>query len=158
MTKKDKGPKVTTVTTKSGEQLKVFEELDDFERYLREEVEDSKNVDNMHLQLNYYPPFVLHHIHDDPDNIKDTDNSHNKKFVRHLHQHVEKHLLKDIKEALQDPDLKFKDKSKDESFEGIVWHYAQDTQVKNKKFKVQVNVSCNHTDAMVAVDYQTMPL
>ncbi|CCD25301.1 Rgi1p NDAI_0E04840 [Naumovozyma dairenensis CBS 421] len=158
MGKKDKGPKMTTVTTKDGEQVKVFEELDDFERYLKSEFEDTTRFDNMHLKLNYYPPFVMHHSHDDPDKIKDTDNSHNKKFVRHLHQHVEKHLLKDIKEAVNHPDLKWHDKSKDESFEKIVWHYAEDTEYNKKPFKMEVNVACNHLDAMVEVDYRTVPI
>ena len=93
--KKDKKPTYTTTTTKEGEQLKVFEDLETFETFIRNETEDD-DFENLHCVCNYYPPFVLHGSHDDPDKIKETENSHNKKFVRHLHQHVEKHLLKDI--------------------------------------------------------------
>lgn len=157
MAKKEKRAKVATITTKSGESLKVFEELNDFETFLRGEVEDNE-FDHVHCKAKYYPPFVLHESHDDPEKIKDTNNSHNKKFVRHLHQHVEKHLLKDIKEALHKPELKFHDKSKDETFEHIVWHYGEETEYHDRKFRIQVTVTCNHDDAMVDVDYKTIPL
>ncbi|CCD22406.1 Rgi2p NDAI_0A02480 [Naumovozyma dairenensis CBS 421] len=154
---KNKGPKMTTVTTKSGEQLKVFEDLNDFETYIKNETEDNE-FDNVHCHLKYYPPFVLHDARDDPEKIKDTANSHSKKFVRHLHQHVEKHLLKDIKMALDQPDLKFKNKSKQETFEKIVWNYDDETELNDKRFKVTVEVTCNHDGAMVDVDYKTAPV
>ncbi|CCF60703.1 hypothetical protein KAFR_0L00950 [Kazachstania africana CBS 2517] len=157
MAKKDNKPKFSTVLTKSGESLKVFEDLDTFETYLKNEIEDDE-FDNVHIQVNYYPPFVMHKNHDDPEKIKDTENSHSKKFVRHLHQHVEKHLLKDIKNALHQPDLKFRDKNKDESFEKITWHYGDETEVNSRKFKLAVDVTCVHNDAMVSVDYKTMPV
>lgn len=149
---------MTTVVTKTGESLKLFEDLNDFEMFIRNEVEDDE-FDNIHCQLKYYPPFVLQDAKDhDPEKIKDTENCHSKKFVRHLHQHVEKHLLKDIKEALQQPTLKFHDKSKDATFEKITWHYGEQTELHNKKFKVQIDVSCNNDGAMVDVDYKTVPI
>ncbi|EDO15073.1 hypothetical protein Kpol_411p18 [Vanderwaltozyma polyspora DSM 70294] len=158
MTKKDKKPKVATITTKSGETLKVFEDLAQFEDFLKHETEDDDDFDNVHCQLKYYPPFVLHEAHDDPEKIKDTANSHSKKYVRHLHQHVEKHLLKEIKEALQLPDLKFKDKSKDEDFEKIVWNYGDTGEFHDRKFRISISVTCKHDDAMVDLDYKTVPL
>ncbi|CAI4404001.1 CRB_1a_G0028580.mRNA.1.CDS.1 [Saccharomyces cerevisiae] len=160
MTKKDKkakGPKMSTITTKSGESLKVFEDLHDFETYLKGETEDQE-FDHVHCQLKYYPPFVLHDAHDDPEKIKETANSHSKKFVRHLHQHVEKHLLKDIKTAINKPELKFHDKKKQESFDRIVWNYGEEAELNAKKFKVSVEVVCKHDGAMVDVDYRTEPL
>lgn len=157
MGKKDKGPKMTTVTTKEGETLKVFEDLKDFETFIKQETEDEE-FDNLHCQLKYYPPFVLHEAHDDPEKISMTANSHSRKFVRHLHQHVEKHLLKDIKEAINLRDLKFRNKSKDESFDRIVWHYGDDTQYHERKFHIEVGVTCTHDDAMVDVDYKTIPI
>ncbi|KAL3231007.1 hypothetical protein RNJ44_00646 [Nakaseomyces bracarensis] len=157
MAKKEKKPKVATMTTKSGETLKVFEELGDFETFLRGEVEDNE-FDHVHCKARYYPPFVLHQSHDDPEKIKDTENSHNKKFVRHLHQHVEKHLLKDIRELFGDPNLKFKSKSKDESFEKITWHYSDESELNDKRFKIDVDVTCTHDGALVDVDYRTQPL
>lgn len=155
MTKKDKGPKVSIVTTKEGESLKVFENLQDFENFIKQETEDEE-FDNLHCQLRYYPPFVLHEAHDDPEKISTTANSHSKKFVRHLHQHVEKHLLKDIKEAIKKPDLKFREKSKDETFDKIVWQYGDDTEYHDRKFHIHVEVICKHDDAMVDVDYKTI--
>ncbi|CCK72775.1 Rgi1p KNAG_0L01550 [Huiozyma naganishii CBS 8797] len=157
MPKKDKKPTFTNVTTKSGETLKVFDDLDTFETFIKNETEDD-DFSDLHCQVNYLPPFVLHQAHDDPDKVKDTENSHNKKFVRHLHQHVEKHLLKDLKQALNLPDMKFHEKSKDEQFDKITWHYAEETEYHDKKFKVIVEVTCHHDDALVNVDYRTVPL
>lgn len=157
MAKKEKKPKVATLTTKSGETLKVFEELGDFENFLRGEVEDNE-FDHVHVKAQYYPPFVLHQSHDDPEKIKDTENSHNKKFVRHLHQHVEKHLLKDIQEMFHDPNMKFKNKSKEETFEKITWHYADESELNDKRFKIEVDVTCTHDGALVDVDYRTQPI
>lgn len=157
MTKKDKAPKIATITNKEGEKIKVFEDLQQFETFLKHETEDDE-FDNLHCQIKYYPPFVLHESHDDPEKIKDSANSHSKKYVRHLHQHVEKHLLKDIKEALDLPTLKFKDKSKEETFEKITWSYADVTEYHNKKFKIDIHVTCRHDDAMVDLDYHTIPI
>ena len=83
------------VTTKEGEEIRVFDDLEGFELFLKTTV-DEDDFDRIHAQASYYPPFVLHGSHDDPEKIKEGQNSHNKKFVRHLHQHVEKHLLVDI--------------------------------------------------------------
>lgn len=157
MAKKEKKPKFTNVVTKEGTELKVFEDLETFETFIKNETEDD-DFENLNCQVNYYPPFVLHHAHDDPEKIKDSENSHNKKFVRHLHQHVEKHVLKDLKECLNLPDMKFHDKNKEETFEKITWHYGEDAQIKEKKFHISVDVTCHHDDAMVCVDYKTQPL
>ena len=157
MGKKDNKPKVSTIVTKSGEQVKVFEDLESFETFIKDSADDNQ-FENVHCQVSYYPPFVLHSSHEDPDKIKDTENSHNKKFVRHVHQHVEKHLLKDIKGALQQTEMKFKNKNKDETFEKIVWHYDEDAELNNKRFKINVEVTCHHDDAMLAVDYKTEPI
>lgn len=158
--KKNKGPKVSTVTTKDGEEVKVFEDLEDFEIYLKNEKDDNNEFDNLHCQLKYYPPFVLNETPDkDPEKIKDTLNCHSKKFVRHLHQHVEKHLLKDIREhCLDQPNLKFKDKSKDVKFDKITWFYRDQTEINNKKFDINIEVSCNNNGALVDVDYKTIPI
>ncbi|BAO42026.1 Respiratory growth induced protein 1 [Kluyveromyces marxianus] len=157
MTKKDKGPKFTTVTTKSGEVVKVFEDLESFETFIKNETEDEE-FDHVHCHLKYYPPFVLHESHDDPEKIKDSANSHSKKFVRHLHQHIEKHLLKDIKERVHLPDLKFKDKGKEETFEHIVWKYNDVAQYHGKDFEIHVTVECHNDSAIVDVDYLTTPV
>lgn len=156
MGKKSKGPKVTTVTNKKGETVQVFETLEDFETFIKQETEDDE-FDHIHCVLNYYPPFVLQHSHNDPEKISEQNNCHSKKFVRHLHQHVEKHLLKDLAVALQSPDLKFGNKSKDQSFEKVVWLYNDDASYHDKPFHVAVEVTARHDDALVNVDYRTTP-
>lgn len=157
MGKKEQKPKYTTVKNKSGETLKVFDDVETFENFLRDSEEDNE-FSNVHCQVQYIPPFVLHHAHDDEEKVKDTENSHSKKFVRHLHQHVEKHLLKDIKGALDIPDLKFHDKTKEQTFEHVMWHYGETVEHKDKKFKIDVNVVCKHDSPMVDVDYKTQPV
>ncbi|CCE65222.1 hypothetical protein TPHA_0K00880 [Tetrapisispora phaffii CBS 4417] len=157
MTKKDKGPKIQTITTKSGEKIKAFEDLNQFETFLKQETEDDE-FDNLHCQIKYYPPFIMHDCHEDPEKIPNTANSNSKKFVRHLHQHVEKHLLKDIREALDIPELQFKDHSKEKESDHITWHYHDVTTYHDKKFQVNVNVTCNHEDALVNLEYQTLPI
>lgn len=156
MAKKEK-KRVSTMSTKSGETLKVFEELGDFENFLRGEVEDNE-FDHVHVKARYYPPFVLHQSHDDPEKIKDTENCHSKKFVRHLHQHVEKHLLTDIREMFRDPNLKFKNKSKEVTFDRITWHYADESELNAKRFRIEVDVTCTNSGALVNVDYKTQPM
>lgn len=156
--KKDKGPKMSLGTTKSGEQFKLFEDLTDFETYLKNETEDNE-FDNLFCKLKYYPPFVLKDAKSDPEKIQEKVNCHSKKFVRHLNQHVEKHLLKDINEALlQDVDLKFKNKSKDKQVNKMTWFYNDEREINNKKFKVDLQISCNNEGAMVEVEYRTTPV
>ncbi|SCU95846.1 LAME_0F13740g1_1 [Lachancea meyersii CBS 8951] len=158
MTKKDKKKlKVSTVVTKEGESIKVFEDLESFELYIKNETEDEE-FDHVRCHLKYFPPFVLHESHDDPEKIKDSANSHSRKFVRHLHQHVEKHLLKDITERLQIPTLKFKDKSKVETPDHIVWKYNERTEYHSREFDIHVTVECHHDSALVDVDYLTEPI
>ncbi|SMN19932.1 similar to Saccharomyces cerevisiae YIL057C RGI2 Protein of unknown function involved in energy metabolism under respiratory conditions [Maudiozyma saulgeensis] len=156
MTKHEKKVKVSTITDKNGDKVKVFEDLDSFENFVKNSAEDNE-FENVHCQLNYYPPFIMHETHDDPDKIKDTENSHSKKFVRHLHQHVEKHLLKDIGNYFHQP-LKFKDHHKEEDFEHITWSYNDEATLNDKHFNLNIEVTCHHDDAMVAVDYKTSPV
>ncbi|KAG0671031.1 Respiratory growth induced protein 1 [Maudiozyma exigua] len=154
---KAKGPKVNTITTKDGESVKVFEDMNDFETYLKNETEDNE-FDNVHCKLKYYPPFVMRGTHDDPEKIKDTANCHSKKYVRHLKQHVEKHLLKDIKDSLQNPNIKFNTKTKNETFDTLTWKYEDETEINSKKFKIDVEICCHNNGALVDVDYKTGPI
>ncbi|GMM55373.1 Rgi2 protein [Maudiozyma humilis] len=154
---KSKGPKSTVVTLKNGESVKVFEDMHDFETYLRNETEDNE-FDHIHCKLQYYPPFVLRGAHDDLDRIKDTDNCHSRKYVRHLKQHVEKHLLRDIGGSLNHPELRFGNKSKQQSFDTVSWKYGDETELNCRKFKIDVEVACHNNGAMVDVDYKTGPV
>lgn len=156
--RKEKGPKMSLVTTKTGEQIKIFEDLEDFETYLKNETEDNE-FDNIFCKVKYYPPFVLKDAKSDPEKIHEKVNCHSKKFVRHLNQHVEKHLLKDINQALlQNVDSKFKNKSKDKQVNKMTWFYNDEREINNKKFKVDLQVSCNNEGAMVEVEYRTTPM
>ncbi|CAB4252246.1 similar to Saccharomyces cerevisiae YIL057C RGI2 Protein of unknown function involved in energy metabolism under respiratory conditions [Maudiozyma barnettii] len=154
---KVKGPKVNTITTREGESVKIFEDMNDFGTYLKNETEDNE-FDHVHCKLKYYPPFIMRGAHDDPDKIKDTANCHSRKYVRHLKQHVEKHLLKDIGQSLQNPELRFNNKSKQESFDTVTWKYEDETELNQKKFKIDVEIRCHNNGALVDVDYKTGPI
>ncbi|KAH3902752.1 uncharacterized protein SCDLUD_000340 [Saccharomycodes ludwigii] len=152
-----KEPNVETVITKSGEKIKVFDDLAQFETYIKNETEDEE-FDSVHCRVKYYPPFVLHEAHDDPEKIKETENSHSKKFVRHLHQHIEKHLLKDIKTSAGIPDLKFKDKSEHKLPDQITWKFNDKTEYHGKPFEIHISATCYGDSAIVDVDYMTLPI
>ena len=154
---KVKGPKVNTIITREGESVKIFEDMNDFGTYLKNETEDNE-FDHVHCKLKYYPPFIMRGAHDDPDKIKDTANCHSRKYVRHLKQHVEKHLLKDIGQSLQNPELRFNNKSKQESFDTVTWKYEDETELNQKKFKIDVEIRCHNNGALVDVDYKTGPI
>jgi hypothetical protein len=98
--------------------------------------------------------------HNDPEKIKDSQNRKNKKFVRHLHQHVEKHLLKEIKES-SGLDLNLKNVETIENFDTITWKYVDEglhgLNESDGDFKVEVLVKCNSDGAYIDVDYNTIP-
>lgn len=156
MGKKDKQKKVR----KSDGQLQEFEDLESFEQFLKDEKEDHEYL-NAHAHIHYLPPFVLHESHNDPEKVKDSQNRKNKKFVRHLHQHVEKHLLNEIKQS-SGLDLQFKKPETLEDFDTITWKYTDDSNHglndDDGKFKVEVSVKCNSNNAYVDVNYNTLPI
>ncbi|KAH3679989.1 hypothetical protein WICPIJ_008465 [Wickerhamomyces pijperi] len=134
-----------------------FEDLETFEKFLRDEKEDNE-FNHCHAHINYIPPFVMHESHNDPEKIKDSQNRKNKKFVRHLHQHVEKHLLKEIVEnsGLQ---LKFGKPQIMEDFDTLQWKYVDDGDhglgEEFEHFTVEVDVKCNSNGAAIDVNYNT---
>ncbi|CCH46494.1 hypothetical protein BN7_6087 [Wickerhamomyces ciferrii] len=156
MAKKDKQQKKKLSYGK----LQEFEDLDTFEQFLKDEREDNEH-NNAHAHINYIPPFVLAASHNDPDKVKDSQNRKNKKFVRHLHQHVEKHLIKDIK-ASSGMDLNFGKPETIEDFDTITWKYTDSSDhglgLDGEKFKVEVVVKCNSNGAYVDVNYNTLPI
>ncbi|CDR38918.1 CYFA0S02e08592g1_1 [Cyberlindnera fabianii] len=135
-----------------------FEDLSEFEQYLKDEREDNE-LTHSHARIQYIPPFVLAASHNDPEKVKDSQNRKNKKFVRHLHQHVEKHLLKEI-QASSGLDLHFGKPETLEDFDTITWKYTDDQCLESDegKFKVQVVVKCNSDGAAIDVSYDAIPM
>lgn len=157
MAKKDKSQKKVKL---SNGKLQEFEDLETFEQFLKDEKEDHE-YSNAHAHINYIPPFVLAASHNDPEKIKNSQNRKNKKFVRHLHQHVEKHLLNEIKEN-SGLDLHFNKPETVEDFDTITWKYVDESnhglEETDDKFKVEVVVKCNSDNAYVDVNYNTLPI
>ncbi|KAH3672801.1 hypothetical protein WICMUC_004023 [Wickerhamomyces mucosus] len=140
-------------------QLQEFDDLQTFEQFLKDEMEDAE-FSNAHAHVNYVPPFVLAASHNDVEKIKDSQNRKNKKFVRHLHQHVEKHLLTEIKES-SGMDLKFGKPEVKEDFDTITWKYVDATNHglgDEGNFRVEVDVKCYSDGAAIDVNYHTIPL
>lgn len=158
MAKKDKQQQKKS--RQSNGKLQEFEDLESFEQFLKDEKEDHEYA-NAHAHINYIPPFVLAASHNDPDKVKDSQNRKNKKFVRHLHQHVEKHLLAEIKEksGLQ---LNFNKPETIEDFDTITWKYVDESNhgldENDEKFKVEVLIKCNSENSYVDVNYNTLPI
>ncbi|KAH3682286.1 hypothetical protein WICPIJ_006755 [Wickerhamomyces pijperi] len=135
-----------------------FEDLATFEAFLRDEKEDH-DYTHVHAHINYIPPFALHECHDDPELIKDSLNRKSKKFVRHLHQHVEKHLLKEISES-SGLSLKFAKPEIQEDADTLQWKYVDEgdhgLSEQDEIFKVEVIVKCYSEGAAVDVWYNTI--
>lgn len=72
-----------------------FDDLKKFEDYIKNESWDDE-YDQMKVHLEYIPPFIVNEIHGEEEHIKPQMNALNKKFRRHLHQHLTKHLLPEI--------------------------------------------------------------
>lgn len=155
MTKKDKQQKKQY---KAGE-IAEFEDMESFIQYLKDEKEDHE-LANGHARVHYIPPFVLHESHNDPDRVKDSQNRKNKKFVRHLHQHVEKHLLTEMKE-FSGMDLHFGKPEVAEDFDTITWTYLDESDHgmgSEGNFKVKLVVKCDSDGATIDVKYDTLPV
>lgn len=158
MGKKDKSQKKIRLSNGS---LQEFDDLATFEQFLKDEKEDHE-FNNAHAHINYIPPFVLAASHNDPEKVKDCQNRKNKKFVRHLHQHIEKHLLKEIIES-SGLELNFNKKPETiEDFDTITWKYVDESNHgltdTEDKFRVEVVVKCNSENAHVDVNYNTLPI
>ncbi|AWU77940.1 hypothetical protein CAS74_003247 [Pichia kudriavzevii] len=146
-----------------------FDSLDKFEEYIKNESWDDE-YDRLKVHLEYLPPFIEHEIHGDEENIKPQMNALNKKFRRHLHQHLTKHLLPQINKM---SGIKYNFKEIDE---GLVpehngldsvyrWHYnddgnhgfdEQDYKCRSH-WKAQLDVICNSNGPYVHVDFVCHP-
>lgn len=145
--------------------VKTFDELTSFEAYLRDETWDN-DYDYCHAHLTYYPPFIMKEIHGDPEKIKETMNKNSSKFVRHLKQHIKKHLMADM-EKCSGYKMDFKETGKQETPDKLSWVFLDDgnhgfSEEEEKEFnrwwKVQLEVSCNNQNPLVEIDYMAIPV
>lgn len=158
-----KGKKSKNNKIMKNKKLREFEDLESFQNFLK--MESLDDYDNeVHATLNYYPPFVLQSCHNDPEKIKISMNKNNKKFVRHLSQHVNRHLMHDIVE--QENSSVFKEPShlrnvdKIDAFDKLLWLYEDENDhvsTSGHKFKVKMDVECHNEDAKVSVHYDAVP-
>lgn len=140
-------------------ELRQFEDLDAFRNFLKMETMNDYE-DKVHAQVSYFPPFVMQSCHNDPDKIKPSMNKNNKKFVRHLTQHINKHLIADIKDNTEfGEEMSFKNMDEEDTFDKLVWHYVDtaEHEVNGKKFKIEMDITCHNDDANVFVDYRAYP-
>lgn len=147
----------------------TFDDLQKFENYVKNESWDDE-YDEFKVHLNYIPPFIMNEIHGDEENIKPQMNALNKKYRRHLHQHLTKHLLPEINK-MSGIGYKFK-----EIEEGLVpeydglkssykWHYKDDGNhgFDENEYKVrshwtaQLDISCDSEGPYVHVDFCCSP-
>jgi hypothetical protein len=144
--------------------IREFEDLESFEQFVRDETWDNE-FDYFHAKLNYYPPFVLKQCHDNLDKIKPTANKNSSKFRRQLTHHVKNHLFKDLEKCSGYP-LNFDNVGVEESPNKIVWKYSDHTDhgfdpeeedKYNRHWNIDVEVCCNNENAIVEVDYKSMP-
>lgn len=141
-----------------------FDDMTAFEAYIRDETWDNE-FDYCHAKLKYYPPFVLKECHNDTDKIKPTMNRNNNKFKRHLHQHIEKHLMHDMEKA-SGFKMDFQKMGVEDTASTTTWKYLDEglhgfTKEEEDKFdrhwKLEMKVTCNNENAMVEVDYMAIP-
>ncbi|ODV98310.1 hypothetical protein PACTADRAFT_48094 [Pachysolen tannophilus NRRL Y-2460] len=145
--------------------LRKFDNLEAFESYLKDETWDNE-FDYIHAQLVYYPPFVLHECHDDPENnFKPSMTNLNKKFLRNLHHHVDRHLLVEIK-RYSGVEYDFGKSVEEHTADGKVkWHFKDESNhgipeesLHDRKWKLELTVESHSNDSLIVVDLQTVPL
>lgn len=146
-----------------------FDTLEKFEDYIKSESWDDE-YDDLTVHLEYIPPFIMNEIHGDEEKIKPQMNALNKKFRRHLHQHLTKHLLPEVNKM---SGINYKFKEIDEGlvpeFNGLEshyrWHYEDDgnhgfdeSEYKLRHHWVAVmDVSCDSNGPYVKVDFKCSP-
>ncbi|CAN3476146.1 respiratory growth induced protein 1 [Diutina catenulata] len=144
--------------------IREFDELTSFEQFVRDETWDNE-FDYFHAKLNYYPPFVMKQCKQNLDKIKHTANKNSRKFRRQLNHHVKNHLFKDLEKCCGYP-LDFGKAEIVETPGKITWKYhdtsdhgfspAEEEQY-GRKWRLDLDISCTNENAMVEVDYRSMP-
>lgn len=143
--------------------IKTFDSLDAFESYLKDETWDNE-FDFLHAKVNYYPPFVMHECHDDLDKVKPTMTNLNKKFVRNLHHHIDRHLLKEISKW-SGVDYEFGKGVELHKGSDLIWHFTDDSNhgyqeesMHGRKWKMELDVTCHSDNPEIIVDMKTIPI
>lgn len=145
--------------------LREFDDLTSFESFIRDETWDN-DFDYYHAHLSYYPPFVMKECSNNLEKIKPTCNKNSKKFRRHLNQHIRNHLLKDLEKCCG-YELNLEQIDTIETPKSIVWKYTDETDhgfpkeeedLYNRHWKLELEIRCNNENAMVDVDYRSMPI
>lgn len=156
--------------TKTKSKKTDFDSLEEFSSYIRDEAGDNE-FDNLDVTLRYLPPFVMTETHGNEEKIKPGMNSLNKKFRRHLQQHVMRHLLPEIsKMSGIDYDFKKVKEGFSNNLYGTAaayqWDFMDDgnhgfgdDEYSNRNhWKVEVNVSTNSEGPYVDVGLKATPL
>ncbi|EER34959.1 conserved hypothetical protein [Candida tropicalis MYA-3404] len=145
--------------------IREFDELEQFEAFVRDETWDNE-FDYFHGRLHYYPPFVMKACHDDVEKIKPTVNKNSKKFRRDLQHHIQKHLIKDLEKCcgyelnfgkgeVVETDSKVTWKFKDETDHGFS---KEEEDMYDRHWRLELDVTCTNESAMVDVEYKSIPL
>lgn len=146
-----------------------FDNLEQFENYIKDESWDNE-YDNLDVHLKYLPPFIMHEIHDNEENIKPQMNCLNKKFRRQLQHHFVKHLIPDISK-MAGVDYKFA-KAQEEQVSNAYgtstvyrWHFEDESnhgfeeeeyQIRNH-WKAELDIESNSSDPFVSVSFKCVP-
>ncbi|ODV58186.1 uncharacterized protein ASCRUDRAFT_10447 [Ascoidea rubescens DSM 1968] len=137
--------------TSGNSDIRLFDDLETFQLYLQSEEDDQ-----IHAQVSYIPQFVLNSCHNDPEKIKPSMNKKNKKFVRHLNQHIKKNLLTTLPESTGFSDMQLKLDDTIDTPDKLTYKYTDHGDHSNK-LKVEVEVGCFSDNANVFIDYKTYP-
>lgn len=148
----------------------TFDDLTNFEDYIKNESWDDE-YDSLNVHLEYLPPFIQKEIHSDESKIKPQMNVLNKKFRRHLHQHLTKHLIPEINK-MTGINYEFKefDEGLTPEMNGInsvyKWHYEdsgnhgfEEADYENRHhWKAQLDIKSNSNGPYINIDFNCSPI
>ncbi|QPG73444.1 hypothetical protein FOA43_000754 [Brettanomyces nanus] len=148
----------------------TFDSLGEFQKYIKDESGDNE-FDSLNLHVKYMPPFIANQIHGNDEKIKPQMNSLNKKFRRHLHHHVKRHLLPEISRMSGiDYDFKKVNEGFSHNLYGTTseykWQFMDDSNhgfdeneySKRNHWKVEVEVESDSNGPYVNVDFKATSL
>lgn len=145
--------------------IKEFDELEQFEAFVRDETSDN-DFDYFHGRLHYYPPFVLKECHDEIEKIKPTSNKNSSKFKRNLQHHIKKHLIKDLEKCCG-YELNFDKAEEIESFDKLTWKFKDETDhgfskeeedKYDRHWKIELDITSHNDSALVDIDMKSIPI
>lgn len=145
--------------------VREFDDLTAFESFVRDETWDNE-FDYYHAKLLYYPPFVLKECHNNLEKIKPTMNRNSKRFRRHVNHHIQNHLLKDLEKCCGYK-LNMEKVETLETPKNIIWRYSDETDhgftpeeedKYGRHWRLDLEIKCNNENALVEVDYKSVPI